>query len=229
MTYHDGASNTGPNAPCSFFTNEYTLTKEICAQTEPSRLDIGIAFLIVAGASIPIAYILIFLSRLSEITALLHAYFSSSSSTVVFNPSGGIYAAPGISLVFAGAAILMIKSFPRLVGEKRFKEQLKLVPSEKRCVNFYDQYVEIKGKFSKKIPYKELMRTGETRNLYLLFFTEKRIVILHKAGFCKGTLPELKAFVRKRRTLHSKLYGLLRWLPVIFALALNLWLLSSEF
>ncbi|MDE6816971.1 MAG: YcxB family protein, partial [Lachnospiraceae bacterium] len=87
----------------------------------------------------------------------------------------------------------------------------------------------IKGKFSKKIPYRKLMRTGETRNLYLLFFTEKRIVILHKAGFCKGTLPELKAFVRKRRTLHSKLYGLLRWLPVIFALALNLWLLSSEF
>lgn len=130
---------------------------------------------------------------------------------------------PGVSLAFLGAAVLMIKSFPRLVGEKRFKEQLKLVPSEKRCVNFYDQYVEIKGKFSKKIPYRELMRTGQTRSLYLLFFTERRILILPKSRFCKGTLAELKIFIRQRRTLKSKIYGILRWLPVVlfFLLFLN--------
>lgn len=229
MISHDTPANADPKTLYSFFTNEYTLTKEICAETEPSRLDIGIALIIVAGAAIPLACILDLLSRLPEIPALLHAYFSSSSSTVVYNSQGGTYAMPGVSLAFLGAAVLMIKSFPRLVGEKRFKEQLKLVPSEKRCVNFYDQYVEIRGKFSKKIPYRELMRTGQTRSLYLLFFTERRIVILHKAGFCKGTLPELKAFISKRRTLRSRLYGILRWLPVVLALALMLWVFSSEY
>lgn len=223
MISHDTPANADPKTLYSFFTNEYTLTKEICAETEPSRLDIGIALIIVAGAAIPLACILDLLSRLPEIPALLHAYFSSSSSTVVYNSQGGIYAMPGVSLAFLGAAVLMIKSFPRLVGEKRFKEQLKLVPSEKRCVNFYDQYVEIKGKFSKKIPYRELMRTGQTRSLYLLFFTERRILILPKSRFCKGTLAELKIFIRQRRTLKSKIYGILRWLPVIlfFLLFLN--------
>lgn len=213
----------------SFFTNEYTLTKEICAETEPSRLDTGIACGITVATAMLLASLWPFLAMLPRIPALLHAYFSSSASSVVWDQTGVNYAMPGFSVSILGAILLLVKSFPRLVGEKRFKEQLSLVPSEKRCVNFYDQYVEVKGRFSRKIPYKELKRTGETRSLYLLFFTEKRIVILHKSGFRKGSLAELKAFIRKRRAFRSRLYGILRWLPVVCVFVLFLWIFWSEF
>lgn len=62
----------------SYFTNEYTLTKEMCAETEHSGVNT-------------------------------------------------IY--PFASISITAAAILMIKSFPQLVGDKRYDEQLKFLPS----------------------------------------------------------------------------------------------------
>lgn len=229
MPSYNHTANTDLKSLYSFFTNEYTLTKALCAETEPSRLDTGIAYCVTVAAAMLLASLRPFLAMLPRIPDLLHAYFSSSSSTVVWDRTGVNYAMPGFSVSILAAILLLVKSLPRLVGEKRYREQMKLVPSEKRSVNFYDQYVEIKGKFSKKIPYRELKRTGETRNLYLLFFTEKRIVILHKSGFCKGSLAELKAFIRKRRTLKSRLYGILRWVPAAFVFALFLWIFWSEY
>lgn len=229
MTSCDNTANTDLKSLYSFFTNEYTLTKELCAETEPCRLDTGIAYCITVAAAMLLASLKPFLSMLPRIPALLHAYFSSSSSAVVWDQTGVNYAMPGFSLSILAAILLLVKSLPRLVGEKRYKEQMKLVPSEKRNVNFYDQYVEVKGKFSKKIPYRELKRTGETRSLYLLFFTERRIVILHKSGFRKGSLSELKAFIRKRRTIKSKLYGILRWAPAALVFVLFLLIFWSEY
>ncbi|NBJ91768.1 YcxB family protein [Parablautia muri] len=125
--------------------------------------------------------------------------------------------------------ILLIKSFPQLVGDKRFKERMLFAPSAKRSINFYDEYVEVKGKFSQKLPYKELKRTGQTRSLYLLFFTERRIVILHKAGFRKGTLAELKEFIKEHRPFQSKIYGIIRYLPAVMAFVLFVSIFWSEF
>ena len=36
----------------SYFTNEYTLTEDMCAETETSRMDLGIACVFVAAAAI---------------------------------------------------------------------------------------------------------------------------------------------------------------------------------
>lgn len=214
----------------SYFTNEYTLTEDMCAETETSRMDLGIACVFVAAAAILAANLWPSLELIPEIPGLLYEYFSSPSSSDILQLSGFNMALPFVSIpAFLCAAVFLIKSFPRLVGEKRFGEQLQFLPSPNRQINFYDQYVEATGKFHKKLLYNELKRTGETRSLYLLFFTERRIVILHKAGFCKGTLPELKAFISKRRTLRSRLYGILRWLPVVLALALMLWVFSLEY
>lgn len=208
----------------SYFTNEYTLTEDMCAETETSRMDLGIACVFVAAAAILAANLWPSLELIPEIPGLLYEYFSSPSSSDILQLSGFNMALPFVSIpAFLCAAVFLIKSFPRLVGEKRFGEQLQFLPSPKRQINFYDQYVEATGKFHKKLLYNELKRTGETHSLYLLFFTERRILILPKSRFCKGTLAELKIFIRQRRTLKSKIYGILRWLPVIlfFLLFLN--------
>lgn len=102
-----------------------------------------------------------------------------------------------------------------MVGEKRLKEQLTLVPSQKRRIDFYEKHVRVEGKLSKNLPYSELKRTGETRNLYILYFQDKRILILHKAGFRKGRLQEVKEFIRKRRTFRSRIYGVVRYVPAV--------------
>lgn len=203
----------------SYFTNEYTLTEDMCAEMETSRIDLGIACVFILAATIILGSLVPFFKLLPEIPGLLDEYFSSPSSADILELSGFRSALPLPSgLAILCAAIPLIKAFPRLVGEKRFGEQLQFLPSPNRQINFYDQYIEAAGKFHKKLPYQELLRTGETRSLYLLFFTERRILILPKSRFCKGTLADLKTFIRQRRTFKSKLYGILRWLPVMLAL-----------
>ena len=163
----------------SYFTNEYTLTEDMCAETETSRMDLGIACVFVAAAAILAANLWPSLELIPEIPGLLYEYFSSPSSSDILQLSGFNMALPFVSIpAFLCAAVFLIKSFPRLVGEKRFGEQLQFLPSPKRQINFYDQYVEATGKFHKKLLYNELKRTGETRSLYLVFFTDRRILIL---------------------------------------------------
>ncbi len=220
MTFQSEPSGTDLKLYYSFFTNEYVLSKEMCAEMETARLDVGIAFELTVAAAMMIAFFRPLLEIIPEIPALLYDYFSSPSPGTVLELSGFNLALPGVSVSLIGAVILLIRSFPALVGDKRFNEQLHFVPSVNRSVNFYDKYVEVKGKFSKKLPYKELKRTGETRSLYLLFFTERRIVLVPKSGFRKGSLAELKPFIRKRRTLKSKIYGKIRYLPVLLTLLL---------
>jgi len=194
----------------SFFTNEYLLTEEICAEAEISRIDVGLV----------IAWLLLtfmFFMMMPSIPSMIYDYFSSPSPGTILSLSGGVV----ITILPSFVIILLIaKTFPRKAGAKRFQEQLQLVPGEKRNLSFYDAYVEITGKFKKKLPYTELKRMGETRNLYILYFTEKRILLIPKAGFHKGTLTELKSFIRKRRTIRSKLYGFIHWLPALCFLLL---------
>lgn len=200
----------------SFFTNEYILTKEICAEAERSRVDILIEY----GVAVATAVLLVFFMSIPEnfpgIADRIYGYFSSPSAGTILELSGvgiTVFGFPAAVIVGFG---MLIRFFPHMVGEKRLEEQLKFVPSANRRVDFYDQYVEVKGKFSKKLPYAELKRTGETRNLYLLFFTERRMLILHKSGFRKGRLPDVKSFIAKRRTVKSKVFGVVRHLPVIY-------------
>lgn len=185
--------------------------------------------MLAVAAAMMLAFFRPFLEIIPQIPDLFYAYFSSPSPGTILELSGFNGTLPFISVSVAGAAILMIRSFPQLVGDKRFEEQLKFLPSQNRQINFYDQYVEVRGKFSQKIPYKELNRTGETRNLYLLFFTEKRILLLPKDRFRKGTLAEVKAFVKEHRTLKSKIYGVIRWLPVVMVFLLFLTLFWTEY
>lgn len=214
----------------SYFTNEYTLTEEMCAEMETSRMDLGIACVFIIAAAIIPANLLSFFRLLPDIPGQLYEYFSSPSSTDILELSGFRSALPlpsGLALLCV--TIPLAKSFPRLVGEKRFGEQLQFLPSPNRQINFYDEYIEAAGKFHKKLPYQELMRTGETRRLYLLFFTERRILILPKDRFLKGTLPELKDFIRERRTFKSKFYGVIRYLPVVLVFLLFLTIFWTEY
>lgn len=205
----DKNSSITPNK-YSFFTNEYLLTEKMCAEAEISRIDVG---LVIAW----ILLTLMFFMMMPSVPSMIYDYFSTPSLGTIFSLSGGV----GITILPSFAVILLIaKTFPQKVGAKRFQEQLQLVPGEKRNLSFYDEYVEVAGKFRKKLPYTELKRTGETRNLYILYFKEKRILFIAKAGFHKGTLTELKSFVKKHRTINSKLYGILRWLPAVFFLLL---------
>lgn len=229
MTNFNHPTTADPKSLYSFFTNEYTLTMEICAEAEISRIDTGIAYVLTISAAMMIAFFRPLLSLVPQIPGLLYAYFSSPSPGTILELSGFNGLLPFVSVSITGAAILMIKAFPQLVGEKRLEEQLKFLPSPNRQVNFYDQYIEVKGKFHKNLPYKELKRTGETRSLYLLYFTEKRVLILPKNRFYKGSLPELKPFIREHRTLKSKLYGAIRWLPVVFVFLLFLILFWTEY
>lgn len=198
------------NTQYSYFTNKYTLTKEMCAELETSRIDLGIIFV---GMTI-IFMFMVLLPSVSDIfpglSEAAHAYFSSPSAGTILEFSG----VAGITFVPSGVAVwCLLKAFPKLVGEKQFKEHMKLVPGENRTVSFYDMHVTVKGKFSKKLPYKELCRIGETRNYYILYFTERRILPVDKAGFRKGNLKELKAFLRERRTWKSKIFGVVRYFP----------------
>lgn len=203
----------------SYFSNEYILTEEMCAEAELSRIDIG---LIIAWMLLT----LIFLMMFPSLPEMIYDYFSSPSSGTILSLSGGI----GITLLSPLAVIfLLAKTFPKKAGAKRFHEQLSLVPSENRSLAFYNEYVEVTGKFKRKLPYTELKRTGETRNLYLLYFTEKRILFVHKSGFHKGTLSELKSFIQKRRTWKSKIYGILRWLPVLYFLILCCYVIGEQY
>lgn len=194
----------------SFFTNEYLLTEKMCAEAERSRIDVGLV----------IAWLLLTLMlfmMMPSVPSMIYDYFSSPSLGTIFSLSGGV----GITILPSFAVILLIaKAFPQKAGAKRFQEQLKLVPGEKRNLSFYDEYVEVTGKFRKKLPYAELKRTGETKNLYILYFKEKRILFVPKSSFHKGTLMELKSFIKKHRTVTSKLYGFIRWLPAVFFLIL---------
>ncbi len=203
------------NTQYSYFTNEYTLTKEMCAELEASRIDIGLLF-------IGVVSVILFIGILSSapemaltIPDVANEYFSSPSAGTILQFSG-ISGVGGILFVPPLVAIwCTMKTFPKLAGEKQFKEHMKLVPSENRTVFFYDTHVTVKGKFSKKLPYKELCRIGETRNYYILYFTERRILPVDKAGFRKGNLKELKAFLRERRTWKSKIFGVVRYFPPV--------------
>ena len=64
----------------SYFTNEYTLTEDMCAETETSRMDLGIACVFVAAAAILAANLWPSLELIPEIPGLLYEYFSSPSS-----------------------------------------------------------------------------------------------------------------------------------------------------
>ena len=195
----------------SYITNKYTLTKEMCAELELSRIDTGIIFV-----SMTFTFVfMVLLSSASDIFPSLpdaaHAYFSSPSVGTILEFSG----AAGITFVPPVVAIwCIIKAFPKLVGEKQFKEHMKLVPGINRTASFYDTYVIIEGKFSKKLPYKELRRIGETRNYYILYFKENIILPVDKTGFCKGSLKELKAFLKERRTWKSRIFGVVRYFPL---------------
>ena len=194
----------------SFFSNTYILTEEICAEAEISRIDTGIAI---------IWMLLMFFvyAMFPALPSMVDNYFSSPSLSTVIELSGGI----GIQIISPIVAVVcLIKAFPKLVGAKRFQEQLTLVPSKNRTLEFYDEYVEITGKLKQKFPYKELKRIGETKNLYILYFKQKRILFVHKSGFHKGTLRDLKQFIRERRTWSSKVYGIIRYLPVLLYLIL---------
>lgn len=198
------------NTRYSHFTNEYTLTKEMCAELELSRIDIGIIF-------VSMTFIFTFMVILSSsdilpaIPDVAYAFFSSPSAGTILELSGVV----GITFVPSVVAIwCLIKAFPKLVGEKQFKEHMKLVPSVNRTVSFYDTYVTVEGKFSKKLPYEELRRIGETRNYYILYFTERRILPVDKSGFRKGSLKELKAFLKEHRTWKSKVFGVMRYAPL---------------
>lgn len=212
----------------SVFSNEYVLTKELCGEAEVSRIDVGLLYILSVVAAVVVLCFQDISGTAGGIGNMLHAYFSSPSADTVLELSGVGAMMIGTPLGLLGAGFALYKSFPKLVGEKRFQEQISFVPSAKRRVEFYDEYVEVRGKFSRKLPYKELRRIGETRNLYLLYFTDKRIVFLHKAGFCKGRLADLKSFLRERRTRGSKIYGVIRYLPVICVMALFTWIIWME-
>lgn len=113
----------------SYFTNEYTLTKEMCAETELSRIDVGIAYVLTVAAAMMLAFFRPFLKLIPEIPDLLYAYFSSPSPDTILELSGVNAIYPFASISITAAAILMIKSFPQLVGDKRYDEQLKFLPS----------------------------------------------------------------------------------------------------
>lgn len=200
------------NAVYSSFTNQYVLTKEMCAEAELSRIDIGIAYI-----CITFLFVFIVLLQSASETAFslqnaVENYFAAPSASTILQLSG----AAGITFVSPVVAVIaFLKVFPKLVGEKQFKEHMKLVPGTNRNIDFYEDHVVVAGKFRKELPYRELKRTGETRHLYLLYFTDRRILILDKAGFRKGNLRDLKSFLKKRRSTSSRLYGIARLLPVL--------------
>ena len=213
------------NTTYSSFTNEYVLTKEMCAESELSRLDIGIAYVCMTFLFVFFVFLQSLPETIFSIPDAAQAYFSSPSAGTILQLSG----AAGITFVSPVVVIIaLLKVFPKLVGEKQFKEHMKLIPSATRRIEFYEDYVMVEGKFHKKLPYSELKRTGETRHLYLLYFTDRRILLLDKAGFRKGNLRELKSFLKKRKTTKARLYGAVRLFPLLLVLLLFCTILLSE-
>lgn len=205
------------NTIYSSFTNEYTLTKEMCAEAELSRLDIGIAYVCMTFLFVFFVFLQSLPGTIFSLSEAAQACFSEPSAGTILQFSG----ATGITFVSPiVAVIVLLKVFPKLVGEKQFKEHMKLIPSANRRIDFYENYVMVEGKFHKKLHYSELKRTGETRHLYLLYFTDRRILLLDKSGFRKGNLRELKFFLKKRRTVKSRLYGAVRLLALLLILLL---------
>lgn len=225
MSDNNAQNRPALNTLYSSFTNEYVLTKEMCAEAELSRLDIGIAY-------ICMTFLFVFyicLQSTSEIlfsfSDAMQAYFSAPSAGTILQLSG----AAGITFVSPIVVIIaLLKVFPKLVGEKQFKEHMKLIPSANRRIDFYEDHVMVEGKFHKKFPYSELKRTGETRHLYILYFTEHRILLLDKAGFRKGNLKDLKSFLKKRQNIKSKLYKTVRLLALLLILLLFCTILLLE-
>ncbi len=206
-----GQNRIKSDTACSYFTNEYILTKEMCAQAEVSRIDIGIAYVSMTAAFVFLVILFSASETFLSFSDAVQNYFASPSVGTVLELSGPV----GITFVSPLVAVFVfIKAFPRLVGEKQFKEHMKLVPGTNRTLSFYEDHVTVQAKFSKKLPYRELKRTGETRHLYILYFTEKRILLIDKNRFRKGNLKELKQFIRKHRTLKSWIFGIIRWIPV---------------
>lgn len=201
-----------PDTSCSHFTNEYTLTKEMCAEAEISRIDLGAAYVGMTAAFVFLVFLFSASGNFLSISDAIREYFTYPSVETVLQLSGPV----GITFVSPLIAVFcFIKVFPKLVGDKQFKEHMKLVPSANRTLSFYENHVTVQGNFSKKLPYRELRRTGETRHLYILYFTEKRILLVDKNRFRKGNLKELKQFIKKHRTMKSRLFGVVRWFPVI--------------
>lgn len=203
---------------CSFFTNKYRLTTEMCGESELSRTDLGIMI----GLILMVTLLCVAFPAFPD---TIRAYFAEPSAGTILSLSGiaGITILPPVAALFALAMV-----FPKLVGEKRFQEQISFVPGENRTVDFYDQYVKIQGTFSKKLFYKDLKRTGQTRNLYLMFFRDRQMLIIPKSGFCKGSLKELKSFIKKHKTVGSRIYGILRYLPVLAYLLIMVFVLLAE-
>ncbi len=209
----------------SHFTNEYVLTQEICAEAERSRIDVGLLCVVVTLTGVLCLYLL-------SLPEVLYALERRTGDAVLLPSDGTVLQMSGVNaqvisgpVIYVIALVMLVKFFPKIVGEKRLKEQLTLVPSVNRRIDFYEKHVRVEGKLSRSLPYSELKRTGETRNLYILYFRDKRILILHKAGFRKGRLQDVKEFIRKRRTLRSRLYGVIHYVPtaiyiLLFAFAI---------
>ena len=209
----------------SFFTNRYTLTREMCAEAELSRIDIGLFCVSMTLLSVFIVFLSSVPDLLPSIPDAAYSFFSSPSPGTILELSGAV----GITFVSPVIAILcLLKAFPHLVGEKRFQEQLKFIPSACRTLSFYEECVIVEGGLRKKLPYGELRRVGKTRNLYLLYFTEKRILPVDRHGFRKGELREFRAFLAKRRTWKSRCHGVLRLIPPTIYFLLFVYILWAE-
>lgn len=210
----------------SYFTNEYVLTQEMCAEAERSRIDVGLLCVVATLTGVLFLYLL-------SIPEFLNVLQNRVGDIVLLPSDGTVLQMSGVNaqvisgpVIYIIAMVMLIKFFPKMVGEKRLKEQLTLVPSVNRRIDFYEQHVRVEGKLSRNLPYSELKRTGETRNLYILYFRHKKILILHKAGFRKGRLPDVKEFIRKRRTFCSRLYGVIRYVPIavyVFLFVFAIW------
>lgn len=193
-----------------FFTNEYVLTENMCAEAEVSRMDVLFAVWL-------ILLIIMFTLMMPFFPSMIQDYFSAPSLGTVFTLSGGV----GITFLPPFAIIILAaKVLPKKVGAKRFQEQLLLVPGEKRRLSFYNKYVAVTGDFTEELPYSKLRRTGQTKHLYILYFKNKRILFVPKDGFRKGTFSDFKSFIRQRRTWGSKIYGIIRYLPILYFLFL---------
>ena len=101
------------NAVYSSFTNQYVLTKEMCAEAELSRIDIGIAYICITFLFV----FLVLLQSASETAFSLQNavenYFAAPSASTILQLSG----AAGITFVSPVVVVIaFLKVFPKLVG-----------------------------------------------------------------------------------------------------------------
>lgn len=201
-----------PDTRFSFFTNRYTLTREMCAEAELSRIDVGLSFVAMTLLFVCVVFLSSVPDLLPSVPDAVYDYFSAPSAGTILELSGAV----GITFVSPAVAILcLMKAFPKLVGEKRFQEQLRFLPSAARTLSFCEDHVTAEGGLRKKLPYRKLRRIGRTRNLYLLYFTEKRILPVDRHGFRKGEQREFLTFLQKRRTWRSRVYDVIRHIPPV--------------